>query len=73
MSDPMPKVLLRRLPSGDVREVKVGDILLNTRGKTFFVTGWNETEGVVEGTSTCEQHYFLSVPAKIINCYFMEV
>jgi len=70
---PMTKQLLRKLPDGSIVEVKVGDILLNTRGKTFFETGWNETEGTVEGTSTCKQHYFLSAPAKILNCYFMEV
>jgi hypothetical protein len=61
----LPAILIR---GGKV--VNVGDTLLTTRGKTFYVTGWDEFSGTVHGTSTCEQHYFISAPAKVFGCNF---
>jgi hypothetical protein len=37
----------------------------------FPVTiGGDEFSGTVHGTSTCEQHYFVSAPAKVFGCNF---
>lgn len=66
------KTLVWNMPNGAKREVKVGDIMLNARGKAFCVTGWNENDGTVEGTSTCEHHYFIKASANILKCEFVE-
>ena len=63
-----PKIPAYLVRNGKV--VNVGDILLTQRGKTFFVTGWDEFSGIVHGTSTCQQHYFVSAPAKVFGCNF---
>lgn len=66
------KTLVWNMPNGKKREVKVGDILLSHNGKTFFVTGWNEFDGTIEGTTTCKQHYFIKASANILKCEFVE-
>ena len=63
---------VRTLPGNKRVPLNVGDVLLTTRGKTFFVTGWNEIEQTIQGQTTCEQHYFISAPASTLNCSVVE-
>lgn len=62
-----------RIIGGKSYEVKVGDILLTQRGKTFFVTGWNTITETVEGITTDDVKLFVAGPAKLFNCVFKEV
>lgn len=52
------------------RVIDVGDTLLTPQGKTFYVTGWDEFTSVVNGTTCCEHHYFISAPARVFGCNF---
>jgi hypothetical protein len=61
----LPAILVRQ-----GRVINVGDTLLTTQGKTFYVTGWDEFSNIVYGTSCCEHHYFISAPAKVFGCNF---
>jgi len=67
----MPMKLMRKYLNGKIEEVEVGDIVVDIRGKSYYVTGWDEFRSTVQATSTCENHYFLDVPAKNFNCYFI--
>lgn len=67
----MPMKLMRKYLNGKIEEVEVGDIVVDIRGKTYYVTGWDEFRSTMQATSTCENHYFLDVPAKNFNCYFI--
>jgi len=67
----MPMKLMRKYLNGKIEEVEVGDIVVDVRGKTYYVTGWDEFRSTMQATSTCENHYFLDVPAKNFNCYFI--
>jgi hypothetical protein len=67
----MPMKLMRKYVNGKVEELEVGDIVVDIRGKTYYVTGWDEFRSTVQATSTCENHYFVDVPAKNFNCYFI--
>jgi len=65
------KALLRRI-GNIVHEVNLGDTVVTERGKRFYVTGWDEVQGYVHGTSMCEYKYFTSAPAECFGCYFGE-
>ena len=67
----MPMKLMRRYLTGKVEEVEVGDIVVDPRGKTYYVTGWDEFRSTMQATSTCENHYYVEMPAKNFNCYFI--
>ena len=54
-------------------EVNLGDTVVLTNGKRFYVTGWDEVQGYVHGTSMCPHKYFVSIPADMFGCYFAEV
>lgn len=68
----VPMHLIRKV-GGKNYVVNTGDILLTQRGKTFFVTGWSEVSGVVEGVTTDEVKLFVSGPASMFGCHFAEV
>jgi len=68
----VPMHLIRKV-GGKNYMVNTGDILLTQRGKTFFVTGWDEVSGVVEGVTTDEVKLFVSGPASMFGCHFAEV
>jgi hypothetical protein len=67
----MPMKLMRKFLNGKVEQLEVGDIVVDIRGKTYYITGWDEFRSTVQATSMCENHYFVDVPAKNFNCYFI--
>ena len=69
---PTPMVLMRKYLNGKTEQLEVGDIVVDIRGKTYYITGWDEFKNTVQATSMCEGHYFVDVPAKTFNCYFVE-
>lgn len=66
----LPKVLMQKLPGGITREVAVGDTMVTPRGKTFFISGWDDIKGEVYGQTCCEQKYFIAATASAFGCYF---
>ena len=64
-------ILMRKIAGQNI-EVRVGDVVVTPRGKTAVVTGWDEVNGIVHTQTTCEQRYFMSVPANFFNCWFAE-
>jgi len=66
----MPMKLMRKYLNGKTEQLEVGDIVVDIRGKTYYVTGWDEFKSTVQATSMCENHYFVDVPARTFNCYF---
>ncbi len=70
---PTPMVLMRKYLNGKTEQLEVGDIVVDIRGKTYYITGWDEFKSTVQATSMCENHYFIDVPARTFNCYFVEV
>jgi len=68
----VPQKALMRKIGGRVMEVNLGDTVVLTNGKRFYVTGWDEVQGYVHGTSMCEYKYFTSAPAETFGCYFGE-
>jgi hypothetical protein len=71
MSGKIEKVLMRRV-GGKNHEVNVGDVVVTEKGKRFYVTGWDDIQNFVHGTSMCEYKYFASAPAEAFGCYFAE-
>jgi hypothetical protein len=69
---PVPMQLMRKYLNGKTELIEVGDVVVDIRGKTYYVTGWDEFRSTVQATSMCENHYFVDVPAKTFNCYFVE-
>jgi len=69
----VPQLGLFRKIGGRVMEVNLGDTVVLTNGKRFYVTGWDEVQGYVHGTSMCPHKYFVSIPVDMFGCYFAEV
>ena len=67
----MPMKLMRKYLNGKTEQLEVGDIVVDIRGKTYYITGWDEFKSTVQATSMCENRYFVDVPAKTFNCYFI--
>lgn len=65
----MPKRLMRNV-GGSISEVKVGSIVVDVRGKTYYVESYNDMTNKVDAVSTCERHYFVSFPANIFGLYW---
>jgi len=71
-TDPkMPKRLMRKI--GDsVSEVRAGNIVVDVKGKTYYVESYNDMTNRVNAVSTCEKHYFVSFPANIFGLYWAD-
>jgi hypothetical protein len=69
---PTTMVLMRKYLNGKTEALEVGGIVVDIRGKTYYITGWDEFKSTVQATSMCEGHYFVDVPARTFNCYFVE-
>ena len=67
-----PMRLMRKFLNGKTEVLEVGDVVVDIRGKTYYITGWDEYRNTIQATSMCENHYFVDVPAKNFNCYFVE-
>ncbi len=67
----MPKRLMRKI--GDsVSEVRAGNIVVDVKGKTYYVESYNDMTNRVDAVSTCEKHYFVSFPANIFGLYWAD-
>jgi hypothetical protein len=66
-----PMKLMRKFLNGKTEQLEVGDVVVDIRGKTYYITGWDEFKNTVQATSMCENHYFVDVPARTFNCYFI--
>lgn len=67
----MPKRLMRKI--GDsVSEVRAGNIVVDVKGKTYYVESYNDITNRVNAVSTCEKHYFVSFPANTFGLYWVE-
>jgi hypothetical protein len=67
----MPKRLMRKI--GDsVSEVRAGNIVVDVKGKTYYVESFNDMTNRVSAVSTCEKHYFVSFPANIFGLYWAD-
>jgi hypothetical protein len=66
-----PVRLMRKYLNGKTEVLEVGDVVVDIRGKTYYITGWDEYRSTIQATSMCESHYFVDVPAKTFNCYFI--
>jgi len=64
--------LMRKYLNGKIEQLEVGDVVVDIRGKTYYITGWDEYRSTIQATSMCENHYFVDVPARTFNCYFVE-
>jgi hypothetical protein len=69
---PTPMKLMRKFLNGKTEVLEVGDVVVDIRGKTYYITGWNEFKSTIQATSMCEGHYYVEVPARNFNCYFVE-
>lgn len=67
-----PLKLMRKFLNGKTEVLEVGDVVVDIRGKTYYITGWDEYRNTIQATSMCENHYFVDVPARTFNCYFVE-
>jgi len=67
-----PMRLMRKFLNGKTEVLEVGDVVVDIRGKTYYITGWDEFRSTIQATSMCENHYFVDVPARNFNCYFVE-
>ena len=63
--------LMRKYLNGKTEQLEVGDVVVDIRGKTYYITGWDEYRSTIQATSMCENHYFVDVPARTFNCYFV--
>jgi len=55
-----------------VSEVRAGNIVVDVKGKTYYVESYNDMTNRVNAVSTCEKHYFVSFPANIFGLYWAD-
>lgn len=67
----IPKRLMRKIGES-ISEVRAGNIVVDVKGKTYYVESYNDMTNRVDAVSTCEKRYFVSFPANIFGLYWAD-